>query len=131
MISLTDIIALMFFHWLADFVLQTRDQADNKSKKFAVLIDHTAQYACVLFLPVVVLLAIHYYPDTYFIGKAIGRALLFCIITFLFHTATDFYTSKTNSQLYEQKNFYGFFCSVGFDQFLHYAQLFIIFKLFL
>jgi hypothetical protein len=55
--------------------------------------------------------------------------LLFIPITFICHTATDYYTSRANMILWEKKNVHGFFVSVGFDQFLHYVQLLLTFYL--
>jgi hypothetical protein len=38
MISLTEILVILFIHWLADFVLQTDKQAKGKSKNWSDLL---------------------------------------------------------------------------------------------
>lgn len=114
------VIGILFLHWIFDFVFQTEWQAMNKSKDREALLQHTAVYAgC--WLAVTILYA--------GILDLSGRWLLFPIITFFCHSATDYYTSRVNAILWEKKDTHGFFVSVGFDQFLHYVQLFVTFKL--
>lgn len=107
------IIVILFIHWFADFVLQTDGQAKNKSKSWLSLIEHTGTYSVLWFIASI--------PLTVFAGTL--AMMWFAPITFLCHTATDFYTSRINSKLYEDKNIHGFFVSIGFDQWLHYVQL--------
>jgi hypothetical protein len=55
--------------------------------------------------------------------------LLFPIITFIAHTITDYFTSRLNAKLWAKGNVHNFFVSIGFDQYLHYLQLFITYSL--
>ncbi len=78
------------------------------------------------------------------------HATFFFIITFICHTVTDYFTSRLNSRLWHQAQFWRsdfgkalgtyaeakadrytwkFFVSIGFDQILHFTQLFITYKL--
>jgi len=106
------IIILLFIHWVADFLLQTKKMATMKSKDTNWLLIHVAVYSFVWF----------------FIGAFFDpvKSALFFGITFIFHFATDYLTSRWTSKLYKDSKFYGFpsfFSVIGFDQWLHFAQL--------
>jgi|GEM_PF-978891 len=147
MISLKVILAILIAHFIADFVLQTDKQARGKSKNWNDLLGHTFKYSIVIgFLSCFIL-----YPYKY----GVLEPCLFMFITFVCHTITDFFTSRLNSRLYakvehyramkqeylhesDKWNYYdkkqglaahNFFVSIGFDQLLHYAQLFITYYL--
>jgi len=59
-----------------------------------------------------------------------GNLLLFFAITFLLHTATDYITSRIVSRKFANHEYgspipnTGAFTVIGFDQVLHYIQLF-------
>ena len=118
MINIWIVLVIIFFHWIADFVFQSDKEAQGKSKNWKDLLSHTIMYSLLWGIPII-------------IGKMCGlfgaQMLLFIPITFCIHTATDFYTSRVNRQLWEQKDTHGFFVSIGFDQFLHYVQLLLTF----
>lgn len=107
MLELNLVLGVLFMHWFADFVMQTDWQAQNKSKRMLPLVAHTAVYS--LFW--------------------LWLGVEFAAITFVAHTATDYVTSRINSRLWAAQKVHWFFVSVGFDQFLHYAQLFLTYKL--
>lgn len=115
--NLYEIFSILVLHWISDFVLQTDEDAKGKSKSFKRLISHTASYSIFWVTPTILYA---YILDT-------GWVLLFPLITFVCHTATDYYTSKVNSQLWEENKVHSFFVSIGFDQLLHYFQLFTTF----
>ena len=96
-------IALVWLHFLGDFILQTDEMAINKSKSIKWLSIHCFIYGTV-FLP--------------FFGWQFAAA------TFLFHWITDFWTSRATSYLYE-KNRHWFFVMIGFDQAIHFTTLFL------
>lgn len=125
MISLTVVIIILFLHFLSDFVFQTDWQAQNKSKLNKALIEHTATYSAVWFIPMVVIFLTHSLD----LDLAILKALSFVGITFIFHTTQDYFTSRLNSRLWEQKKVHNFFVSIGLDQFGHYAQLLLTYYL--
>lgn len=118
MISLGVIFSILIIHWYADFVLQTDKQARGKSKNWGDLLEHTFSYSLVWLL-----ISIPYGASI----DSLWFGLWFTLITFVCHTATDYFTSRLNSKLWEKGQVHNFFVSVGFDQILHYVQLFLTF----
>lgn len=135
--NIFEILSIIFMHFLADFYLQTDEQAVNKSKSIKYLLSHTFIYSVFMCLTMMLML------DPL-------KALLFGLITFILHTLTDFITSRVNKyllpkevsyslKLYKEKeninfthfpegrNYHNFFLGIGFDQMLHYFQLFLTF----
>jgi hypothetical protein len=121
--SLYVIFGIILIHWFADFVCQTDWQAQNKSKSNKALLSHTLTYSWIwlTFGCIYVLFNLEtYVPWT---------LTKFVWITFAAHTLTDYVTSRINSYLWQKKDVHNFFVSVGFDQVLHYVQLFLTFHL--
>lgn len=121
--EITIIFAILIIHWIADFILQTDSQAKGKSKKWKPLLTHTFNYSGVWFI--VGLLYIIPTPSVILFWKV----FTFFIITFVAHTITDYFTSRLNSRLWAQGRTHDFFVAVGFDQILHYVQLFLTYLL--
>lgn len=107
------ILGMLFAHWVADFVLQTDWQARNKSKSFKALLWHTLNYGLVMWVFCMLVTKGDVFTSFYFWG-----------ITLVAHTITDYFTSRLNTRLWENGRVHNFFVSIGFDQWLHYAQLF-------
>ena len=116
--TLYEILGILFIHFFADFVLQTDKQARGKSNNWHDLLSHTGVYALVWLIITQGLIILGYLPYTFY---------LFAPLTFVLHTATDYFTSRLNNKLWNAGKVHNFFVSVGFDQWLHYAQLFITF----
>lgn len=114
MINLTIVFSIIIIHFVADFVFQTHWQASNKSKRWDALIKHTSVYS-ICWIPFCMYLDMYMTP--------------FVIITFITHTITDYFTSRLNTKLWQKGEIHNFFVSVGFDQVLHYIQLFLTYKL--
>lgn len=114
--EITIIFAILIIHWIADFILQTDSQAKGKSKKWKPLLQYTINYSLVWFLIVGLFLGLE-------------KAIIFTSITFVAHTITDYFTSRLNSRLWAQGRTHDFFVAVGFDQILHYVQLFLTYLL--
>ena len=110
---------IIFIHWFADFVMQSDWQAKNKSKNNRALTGHVLTYSALWIPPVLLYSAIT--------GNI--AILLFPLITFVCHWITDYFTSRLNTKLWTQGDVHNFFVSVGFDQVLHYGQLFLTFYL--
>lgn len=107
------IIGICFIHWIADFLLQSEKMATNKSKDNFWLFAHVVVYSIVWL-----------YVGVFFFDPT--RVVLFVMATFVCHFTTDYFTSRWTSKLYTKKKYYGFpsfFGVIGFDQFLHIAQL--------
>jgi hypothetical protein len=112
------ILLLLLIHWVADFVMQTDKQAQGKANNFTDLVSHTLNYSLILWVGVMVLSKFDVWNCFYFF-----------IITFIAHTFTDFFTSKINKSYWKRGKSHQFFVSVNFDQWLHYVQLFVTYKL--
>jgi len=114
---------LLFFilvmHFFADFALQTHEQAINKYKCREHLFFHVMTYSLTW------MCASMFFLDSVF---QIGA---FFIITFICHWVTDAITSNMSKPFFDKKDFHNGFVVVGFDQVLHYVQLYLTFKLLL
>ena len=99
------IIAILFVHWIADFVLQKRIWAENKSKSIVSLSKHCITYSLCL------------------VPLAFSFGFIWWVINSISHFTIDFFTSKCTSKLYSKGNYHAFFEVIGFDQFLHIVIL--------
>lgn len=106
---------VLFAHWIADFVCQTHWQASNKSKNWNALLRHVVVYTAIMAALVGIVV------QSWF------RWEVFVAITFVAHFITDAITSRVTSRLYAKQDWHNFFVVVGFDQLLHYAQIFLTF----
>jgi hypothetical protein len=111
MISFSTLLFILVIHFLADFGLQTHEQATGKSTSLKWLTYHVGVYS------IIWLLAAWFYFDYFNI------ALIFAMTTFIFHWATDYLTSRIGKPFWEKNDFHNGFVVVGFDQVLHYIQL--------
>ena len=106
------LIFALLIHFLADFALQTHNQATKKSSSNWYLFLHVGTYSLVWFLA-----TFAYTNDDLF-------ALSFASITFVAHFITDYITSRMSKQFFDNQDFHNGFVVIGFDQLLHYIQLF-------
>jgi len=122
MINLTfiEIMTIVFVHFVADFMVQTDWQAKNKSTSNVALTQHVSTYSLCWLLPIAIL----FWGGPFNIIGGLLLSILFMGITFSCHWVTDYITSRINSKLWAQGDTHNFFVSVGFDQVLHYLQLF-------
>ena len=111
MISFTTLVFVLLIHFLADFGLQTHEQATGKSTSVKWLTYHVGVYSIMW-----VLASWFYFGD-------FRIALIFSIITFICHWITDFITSRIGKPYWDKQDFHNGFVVVGFDQVLHYIQL--------
>lgn len=105
------IVAILFAHWMADFVAQTDQMAKNKSTSMRWLISHVAAYGAFVAVMLIVLL-----------GKL---PLIWLLVNVLLHGCVDFVTSRITSRLYRAGETHWFFVVIGFDQFLHTSMLLV------
>lgn len=117
--TLIEIFSIIIIHWFADFVLQTDWQAKNKSSNNKALTSHVMSYSAVwLFV-----------CSAYSIITHNWYMISFPTVTFTCHWVTDYFTSRLNTKLWKEQKVHYFFVSVGFDQVLHYIQLFLTYEL--
>lgn len=102
MIDLGIILALVWLHFIADFIFQTDVVAKGKSKSNAVLLYHVTLYS----LPF------------YIFGWE------FALINAGLHFVVDWATSRATSWLYQKGERHWFFVVIGLDQALHMTCLF-------
>lgn len=123
MMKLWVVIICIITHFIADFVFQTDWEAKNKSVNNKALLSHTRKYALLWFPPAFL---IFYFNGFNLIGAFVFAAF-FCLITFVCHTITDYFTSKLNTRLWNEGRVHEFFVSIGADQVYHYLQIFLTF----
>ena len=131
--TLIEIFSIIIIHWIADFILQTDKQAKGKSKNWSDLLSHTFTYTLTWFAGfIIVLIGCWLYENYTKIYQHLPfdyHIYWFLPITFICHTITDYFTSRLNSKLWAKGDVHNFFISVGFDQVLHYVQLFLTYQL--
>ena len=127
--TLTVILSIIFIHWVADFVFQAEEWATNKSKSNTALFKHVLTYSTIWVLPACVILGNLRPSET--TEWYVYSTLLFFTLTFLCHFITDYITSRIVSKRFADKYYgspipnFGAFTVIGFDQVLHYLQLFL------
>lgn len=103
-LSFEFIVCVLTIHWLADFCLQTHEQAQNKSKNFGALLRHCGTYTFALIVAFG------------FKGQAF---VAWGILNGFFHTLIDAATCRVTSTLYNEKRYHDFFVTIGADQLIH------------
>lgn len=119
-----DAIIILFFHWIADFLLQTTDMAINKSKSNYWLSKHVVAY----FWGMSPLILLGMYHSNFV------AAIFWLLFNCTLHLITDYCTSRWTSKLYAAKKYYGFpafFSVIGLDQFIHTFYLLSTFQYFI
>lgn len=95
------LLAIVWLHFVADFILQSDQMAQNKSKSNYWLSVHIAAYT----LPFLLL------------------GLKFALVNGAIHWLVDWCTSRINSRLWAEKKVHAFFVGVGCDQAIHMTTL--------
>lgn len=127
------VIAIIIIHWIADFIFQAEEWANNKSKSNGHLFAHVSMYTMIwallggfIFASPCDASGFGYCVDT-------PKFLAFLGVTFVAHFITDYATSRIVSRKFANKEYgspipnFGAFTVIGFDQVLHYTQLFLTF----
>lgn len=125
------VLSILFVHWIADFVVQTDKQAKEKSSNNWQLTRHVGSYTLCFYIAFA-LFAAYQNHFGHLSASDLGLDPTICFffpITFVCHWITDYVTSRINAILWRDKRVHLFFVSVGFDQFIHFAQLLITFKI--
>ena len=118
MLSLYEIFGILIIHWIADFICQKDADAKGKSTSMYHLMNHITDYQSVWFA----------FGFAYWIISGhlhILKLVLFIFITGVCHTITDYFTSRWVKKSFDKQDYHNGFVKIGFDQLLHYAQLFL------
>lgn len=121
------VIIIVIFHYLGDWVYQTRYMADNKSKNWRALTAHISVYSLFLFYGAITWAALAELP----VREYFWIIVLWVIVNSVLHGITDNITSRITSHFYQKQNFKRFFDTIGFDGMIHYLTLWISAKLIL
>ena len=120
--NLVVVLVILFSHWVADFVMQTDEQAKNKSSSNMWLLKHVISY----FLWMLIVAGNLFrgfeltLPNNQFIEWLLMNTIL--------HFVVDYITSRVSKKLYEKGDVHNFFVVIGFDQFLHVSCLLVTFQ---
>ena len=114
----SNIIYILFIHWIADFIAQTDYIAKNKSKSIKVLSEHIIVYFLILYIASIPLFGIKV-------------AFSFAFINSVLHFCIDYVTSRIVSYYFNKNDTHNAFVVIGFDQFLHVSILLISAKVML
>ena len=115
------LIFMLLIHFLADFGLQTHEQATKKGEGTSPfnkwLFYHVVVYTIVWGISFLVL-PLH---ET---QNPILRWLVFTSYVFVTHYITDWVTSRMSKPFFSNGDFHNGFVVIGFDQLIHYLTLF-------
>jgi hypothetical protein len=104
--TLTTALAIVWLHFVADFVMQSDRVALNKSRNSVILLWHVLLYG-LFFVPF---------------------GLMFAVVNSALHFATDFCTSRATSALWKKDQRHWFFVVIGLDQAIHMTCLFVTYE---
>mgnify|MGYP003336378776 CR=1 FL=1 len=109
MIDIWVVVAILWAHFVGDFICQSDYHAVNKSKSNVVLLQHVLWYS----LPLTVL------------GFIIPINFLWLIVNAILHGLTDYVTSRLTTKLWLAEKRHWFFVTIGADQSIHFTCLFV------
>lgn len=107
MINITVLLALVWSHFVGDFILQSSYLALNKSKSNKVLLQHVLWYA----IPLLVL-AMYFSVSIYWV-----------LLNVVLHFMTDYVTSRITGHLWQKEEYHWYFVTIGADQAIHLTCL--------
>lgn len=128
--NLIHVFLILTIHWFADFVCQRHKDAVNKSSSNAHLRSHVGEYTSIMSLGLWLSLSIMKSDENLIYFYPMITLAWFYAITFVVHFCTDYVTSRWSKYLREKEDYHNFFVVIGFDQLLHYVQLFVTAKYF-
>lgn len=123
-----DLIIILFIHFVADFLFQSRQMGVKKSRNIYWLVAHIYVYSIITFLGWI-----------FFFNLNLKMSFELISLTVFSHFLTDYITSKISSKFYlkskkskslkESKYFeWLFWSTIGFDQLIHAITLILTFK---
>jgi hypothetical protein len=110
----TQLVLLVWLHFIGDFILQSDNVAKQKSKSNLTLLLHIAQYSLPFFT-----LAI--FNDWF--GLTANQAVTFIYVNAALHFITDYVSSRLTSYFWQKEDRHNFFVVIGADQAIHMTCL--------
>ena len=107
-IAVYSVVLLVWVHFIADFVLQSRYMAEQKSSENKALLLHVGIYTACLLV---------------FLNP------LFALVNGVLHFATDYVTSRLSSRYWKDGSTGAFFRVIGADQAIHITTLVVTYVL--
>ena len=124
------VILILIVHFLADFAMQTHDQATNKGEGKSFfnkwLFYHVGVYTSIWSAVYLVLPQNDVWNDI----SIYSQLFLFVILVGVPHYITDWITSRIGKPFWKNQDFHNGFVVVGFDQVIHYLCLLGVFHAF-
>lgn len=108
MIPMKIFVLLSLVHWLADFALQTHEQATKKSESVKWLSYHVASYTFCMGLLAYAALFDNWHS-----------IITFTLFTYVSHFITDYITSRMGKPFWQRELIHDGFVNVGGDQVVH------------
>ena len=115
-------LTFMIAHTVADFILQTREEAKNKSKCNNALASHCTSYSIAL-----TGYSLLFLNHNCIIPNILYWAALIFLFIFIGHFLTDYVTSRLTSRFWKLKNERAFWIVIGIDQFIHMVHITVLF----
>lgn len=112
MIEFKIIVFILLIHFLADFALQTDEQAKKKSTSTKWLTYHIATYTMCWFFA------------SWMLFERWDQVIAFTLFTYVSHFITDYITSRMGKPFWTANNHHDGFVVIGGDQLIHYVCLF-------
>jgi hypothetical protein len=119
---------VLFTHFLADFVYQSREIATTKSSNNISLLKHVGTYTYVFVVQSVLDITLFSALRDNWKTASIDRHIAFIGINVVLHFVTDYFTSRASTKAYKAGDLHRFWCIIGFDQMLHATTLYYSWK---
>ena len=121
MINIFVISWIMFIHFVFDFILQSDEDAKNKSKSNEHLWSHVSTYQVGICIAG---LGIWHFDNSF-------QLFYWWIVNLIAHFVTDYFTSRGSSHFFQKQDTHNGFVVIGFDQYIHLITLlgtYLLFK---
>lgn len=122
MIDYVTLLTIMWFlssHYITDFIIQSEEQAKEKSYDSLILLEYCIEYALVMSVMTgIYSLFINGWND---VSYWIVTSFICYLVT---HFYIDFSTSRISSKYFKEKEAHMGFVILGLDQLIHYLVIF-------
>ena len=119
-------VVIFIFHFIGDWLLQSRWMGDNKSKLFEALLAHVLTYGLVMSIGVSIW---SIYNTTWQTYDLFWMGQVWVFVNVILHGITDKVSSHFTSKLYKENKIHGFFAVIGADGMTHYLTMLVTARL--